>query len=315
MGVSARLVVLNNRPTQAKPKSPHGQVHLRKPDWLKIQAPGGEGYKAVKARAKASHAATVCEEAGCPNLGECWGQGTATFMLMGDTCTRACRFCLVNTAARPAPLNPSEPEEVAKAIQAMGLRYAVLTSVDRDDLPDAGADHIAQTVLAIKTLNPEVLVELLAPDFSGRVDALSRVIEAPLAVFAHNVEVVRRLTPALRDRRASYDQSLFVLDKVKELAPSLLTKSSVMLGLGETEAELRETLEDLRMAGVDILTLGQYLRPSKKHYPVAEYVSPARFQAYGEMARRLGFAYVASGPLVRSSYKAGELFVERRLAQ
>lgn len=283
----------------------------RKPDWLKIRAPGGETYRGVKSHGR--HLATVCEEARCPNQGECWGEGTATFMLMGDTCTRACRFCAVKTRKQPPPLNTEEPKELTTAIQAMGLKYVVLTSVDRDDLEDGGADHLARCVEAVRESCPEVLVELLAPDFSANAASIERVLEAPLAVFAHNIEVVERLTPSVRDARASYAQSLWVLEEAKRLAPDLLTKSSIMVGMGETALEVRATMEALADAGVDILTLGQYLQPSSSHHPVIEYVHPKLFARYASWARGLGFAYVASGPLVRSSYRAGELFVAHKL--
>lgn len=285
----------------------------RKPEWLKIRAPGGDNYTELKHRARTLKLATVCEEAQCPNIGECWGGGTATFMLMGDTCTRGCRFCAVNTAKRPPALDPEEPANVAEAVRAMGLSYVVLTSVNRDELPDGGAGHLADCLRAIKAESPDTLLEMLIPDFLGDEAALRTVLEAPLAVLAHNVETVERMTPVVRDPRAGYHQSLQVLENAKRIAPHMLTKSSIMIGCGETEAEVMTTLADLRARDVDIVTLGQYLRPSRKHLPVAEYVHPAVFDRYAERARELGFGYVASGPLVRSSYRAGELYVERRL--
>lgn len=288
-------------------------LRARKPDWLKIKSPGGERYTVLKRRARTLRLATVCEEAQCPNIGECWGGGTATFMLMGDTCTRGCRFCAVSTSKHPPSLDPDEPSHVAEAVAAMDLTYVVLTSVNRDELPDGGAQHLADCLHAIKDASPGTLLEMLIPDFMGDVEALRLVVNAPLAVLAHNVETVQRLTPSVRDPRASYAQSLEVLENAKTLAPDLLTKSSIMVGLGETEAEVYQTMEDLRARGVDIVTLGQYLRPSHKHLPVVEYVSPEVFDRYAEAARAIGFGYVASGPLVRSSYRAGELYVERRL--
>ncbi|MEO1231021.1 MAG: lipoyl synthase [Myxococcota bacterium] len=287
----------------------------RKPEWLKIRAPGGDNYTVLKSRARNLKLATVCEEAQCPNIGECWGGGTATFMLMGDTCTRGCRFCAVNTAKRPPALDQDEPAHVAEAVEAMGLGYVVLTSVNRDELPDGGAGHLARCLFAIRRASPDTLLEMLIPDFMGNEEALATICQTPLAVLAHNVETVARLTAEVRDPRASYAQSLDVLENAKHLAPNLLTKSSIMVGLGETEAEVEQTLRDLRDRDVDIVTLGQYLRPSRKHLPVVEYVHPAVFDRYAEMARSLGFGYVASGPLVRSSYRAGELFVERQLRQ
>jgi lipoic acid synthetase len=285
-----------------------------KPAWLKVKAPSGEAYTAMKARARRLTLATVCEEAQCPNLAECWGGGTATFMLMGDTCTRACRFCAVATAKHPAALDPAEPANIAEAIDEMGLSYVVLTSVNRDDVADGGADHLLECIRAIKARVPAVYLELLMPDFLGDHRALHTIARAELAVAAHNLETVERLTPTVRDPRARYAQSLEVLEVLKGLRPDRLTKSSLMLGLGETEAEVVRAMADLRSVGVDILTLGQYLRPSHRHLPVVEYVPPERFERLGERARAMGFGYVASGPLVRSSYRAGELYVERRLA-
>lgn len=285
----------------------------KKPDWLKIRAPGGEQYAGMKARARRLTLATVCEEAQCPNIGECWGGGTATFMLMGEVCTRGCRFCAVDTAKSPPPLDPAEPGNVAQAVHELGLSYVVLTSVNRDELPDGGSSHLAACLQAIKARSPEVLLEMLIPDFLGDAAAIGRIADSPIAVLAHNVETVERLTPTVRDPRASYRQSLEVLATSKRLAPQLLTKSSIMIGLGEAEDEVLATLQDLRSVGCDIVTLGQYLRPSYKHLPVVEYVHPAIFERYAEQARRLGFGYVASGPLVRSSYRAGELYVEKAL--
>ncbi|MEQ9496479.1 MAG: lipoyl synthase [Deltaproteobacteria bacterium] len=290
-----------------------GVERVRKPEWLKIRPPGGPAYAALKKSARNLKLATVCEEAQCPNLSECWGGGTATFMLMGDTCTRGCRFCAINTARIPPPLDEEEPDNVAEAVDAMGLSYVVLTSVNRDELPDGGAGHLRRCLEAIRARCPDVLLEMLIPDFEGNEAAIWEMLASPLAVLAHNVECVERLTSRVRDPRASYAQSLDVLAFSKRNAPGLLTKSSIMIGLGETEDEVVKTLEDLRENDVDIVTLGQYLRPSSKHLPVVEYVPPATFDRYAEVAKALGFGYVASGPLVRSSYRAGELFVERHL--
>jgi lipoyl synthase len=292
---------------------PAGVLDRGKPSWLKIKAPSGEHYEALKQRARRLTLATVCEEARCPNIGECWSIGTGTFMLMGDTCTRGCRFCAIKTAKRPPALDPDEPQKIAEAVVEMGLSYVVLTSVDRDDVEDGGAAHLADCLRAIKAESPDVLLEMLIPDFTGNRDALRKVAEAPIAVMAHNLETVRRLTPTVRDPRADYDQSLDVLRWTKELAPGLLTKTSLMLGLGETEDEVVEAMKDCRDNDVDIITFGQYLRPSKKHLAVVEYIHPNTFDRYADIAKELGFGYVASGPLVRSSYRAGELFIEKTL--
>lgn len=294
---------------------PETSPSSRKPEWLKIRPPSGEHYGAMKRRARRLRLATVCEEARCPNVAECWGGGTATFMLMGEICTRGCRFCAVNTNRRPPALDPNEPAHVAEAVDEMQLSYVVLTSVNRDELVDGGASHLAQCLEAIHARCPDVLLEMLIPDFLGNMRAVEAVASTPLAVLAHNVETVERLTPRVRDPRASYAQSLAVLEHGKLHAPDVLTKSSLMLGLGETEAELVRAFRDLRDVGVDVVTLGQYLQPTSKHLPVVEYVHPATFDRYAEIARNLGFAYVAAGPLVRSSYRAGELFIERRLRE
>lgn len=281
----------------------------RIPDWIRVRPPSGENYAHIKQTLRGMNLHTVCEEAHCPNVAECWGGGTATFMLMGDTCTRGCRFCAVTTG-RPGALDPLEPLKISRALAELKLKYAVITSVDRDDLPDGGAHHFAETIRTAKRMHPEGLIEVLIPDFQGDDAALQQIVDAGPDVIAHNVETVRRLTPGVRDRRAAYDQSLRVLRRAKELNPSQYTKSSIMLGLGETDAELEETFSDLRGVGVDVLTLGQYLRPSSWHLAVVEYVSPARFAELKARAETFGFLYVASGPLVRSSYKAAEFFLE-----
>jgi lipoic acid synthetase len=285
-------------------------VSRRKPPWLKVRPGGGESFGEVKGTLRELGLHTVCEEARCPNIGECWGCGTATFLIMGETCTRGCRFCAVATGDPGGVLDCAEPDKVARAAARWELRWVVLTSVDRDDLPDGGARHFAATVRAIAQRSPATRVEVLVPDFAGDAEAIAAVLEAEPAVFAHNLEVVRRLTPRARDRRASYDRSLEVLRMAKQLRPDGLTKSSLMLGLGETDDEVFASLRDLRRVGVDAVTLGQYLQPSPRCMPVERYVEPAEFEAWEVRARELGFRMVASGPLVRSSYRAGELALE-----
>ena len=286
------------------------QASTAKPEWLRVRYPSGENYEAIKGILRRHNLHTVCEEAHCPNVAECWGGGTATFMLMGDTCTRGCRFCMVRSGNPHGQLDPLEPLKVAKTIAELGLRYVVITSVDRDDFPDGGASHFAATIRAIKQQDPDVIVEVLIPDFQGNLEDVRKVADAGPEVIAHNIETTRPLTPRVRDPRATYDQSLRVLKGVKQLNPEAHSKSSIMLGLGETESDLVKTMQDLREADVDILTLGQYLRPSKGHIPVSEYVTPERFEHFKQIAQRLGFLYVASGAFVRSSYRAGEFFVE-----
>ncbi len=280
-----------------------------KPDWLKVRLPRGEGYERVKGLVKSLKLATVCEEARCPNIAECWGGGTATVMLMGEVCTRACRFCHVKVGA-PPPLDPQEPEHLAHAVRELGLEYIVVTSVNRDDRPDGGASHFAAAITALKRESPKTTVEVLIPDFQGVQSSLEVVALARPHVVAHNIETVERLTPTVRDRRASYRQSLDVLAYLKQRPEKLYTKSSVMVGLGETDAELEQTFRDLRSVGVDVLTLGQYLQPSQYHLRVARFVSPAQFAEYQKLAESFGFLYVAAGPLVRSSYRAAEFFMK-----
>ncbi len=288
-------------------------IDARKPPWLRVGVPGGERYQRVRETMRTLRLHTVCQEAHCPNVADCWGGGTATVMLMGDVCTRGCRFCNVKTAARPPPLDPDEPRHLAEAIRGLGLDYIVVTSVDRDDLPDGGAAHFGEAVVRLKEI-PGLLVEVLTPDFRGDPEAVRVVGRAGPDVFGNNVETVRRLTPAVRDLKAGYDQTLSVLERMKREFPHVVTKSSIMLGLGEAEAEVAETMRDLRAVGVDILTLGQYLRPSAWHLPVVEWISPERFRAYQGMGEEHGFRYVASGPLVRSSYRAAELFLRGEIA-
>jgi lipoic acid synthetase len=291
----------------------------RKPAWLKVQAPGGERYHEIRKRLDGLDLWTVCEEAQCPNIGECWNGGTATIMLMGGTCTRGCRFCAVATG-RPKPLDPMEPFNAAKAVAAMGVDYIVITSVNRDDLPDGGAAHFASCVRELKRLQPDILVEVLIPDFQGRMEGVDLLIEAGCDVIAHNVETVRRLTRKVRDVRATFDQSLGVLKHVdaagrgrREGGGDVLAKTSIMLGLGETDQEVESALVELRGVGCDVVTFGQYLQPSPKHLEVVEFVTPEKFAHWEQRSRELGFVYVASGPLVRSSYRAGEYFLKAHL--
>src|ERR671919_1611141 len=281
-----------------------------KPQWIRLRVPSGTNYTNVKQTIKSLELHTVCEEARCPNISECWGIGTATIMIMGDICSRGCRFCAVNSG-KPVLLDTGEPERVAKAIKEWGLRYVVITSVCRDDLEDGGAEHIAKTIKAIKLLCPTTIVESLIPDFRGDDSSIKEIVKSEPEVLSHNIETVSRLTPKVRDARASYEQSLLVLKKIKDMNSLIYTKSSIMLGLGETEEEIIQTMRDLRSVGVNILTMGQYLQPTPKHLPVVQYVTPEKFNWIREIAEQMGFVYVASGPLVRSSYKAGEFYIEK----
>jgi lipoic acid synthetase len=308
----------------------------RLPSWLKTPIPASnENYKQIKKDLRGLNLHTVCEEARCPNISDCWGgsdksAATATIMLMGDTCTRGCRFCSVKTSRAPPPLDPHEPEHTAEALARWGLGYVVLTSVDRDDLADGGARHFAETISKIKAKSrerirmesgvagadaakKEILVEALTGDFWGNLEMVGIVARSGLDVYAHNVETVEELTPFVRDRRATFRQSLAVLKAAKEAQPGLITKTSIMLGLGETEAQIWDALKELRKVDVDVVTFGQYMRPTKRHMKVEEYVSPEAFDMWRERALGLGFLYCASGPLVRSSYKAGEAFIENVL--
>lgn len=280
-----------------------------KPPWLKVRAPGGERYSSLKDTFRRLDLHTVCEEAHCPNVGDCWSEGTATIMLLGDTCTRGCRFCAVTTGHPRGAVDVREPEHVARALSHMPLQYVVMTMVDRDDLLDGGASHVASTVKRLKELRPDMLVETLVGDFGGHLDPVDVTVDARPDVWAHNIEVVRRLQRTIRDVRCSYEQSLKVLRRAKERAPERLTKSSIMVGIGENDEEVLETMRDLRGAGVDIVTIGQYLRPTPKHAAVDRYVEPGRFDEFARQGTAMGFAYVASGPLVRSSYKAAEVFI------
>ncbi len=290
-----------------------------KPPWLKVKMPGSPRYHQIKQRARQLRLATVCEEAKCPNIGECWESGTATFMVMGEICTRGCRFCAVKTRRKGTPLDPDEPRNVAMAIAEMGLDYVVVTSVDRDDLDDGGAGHFANCITETRIASPKTLVEVLIPDFKGNISHLLKVVIAQPEVIAHNIETVERLTRKVRDPRANYRQSLGVLSAIKTIDPARYTKSSIMVGLGETTGEVVKAMEDLRAVDCDFLTIGQYLRPTQKHIKLNEFITPEQFDAYQAIGLEMGFKYVASGPLVRSSYKAGEFFIreyiERKKAQ
>lgn len=296
----------------------NGKKIVRLPEWLKTDIPLGNNFTQLKQDLRGLGLHTVCEEARCPNIGECWGgsskaSATATIMLMGDTCTRGCRFCSVKTSRAPPPLDPHEPENTAAAIAKWGLGYVVLTTVDRDDLLDGGAKHFAETVLRIKNKAPHILVECLSGDFRGNLEMVDILAGSGLDVYAHNIETVEDLTPFVRDRRATFRQSLAVLKRAKQAREDLLTKSSIMLGLGETDDQVAHALHELRNNDVDIVTFGQYMRPTKRHMKVEEYVTPEKFEHWRKKAIEMGFLYCASGPLVRSSYKAGEAFIENVL--
>jgi lipoic acid synthetase len=284
------------------------EAQVRKPEWLKVRLPRGEGYERVKAILERTRLATVCQQARCPNMGECWGGGTATVMLMGEICTRACRFCHV-CVGHPSPLDPEEPEHLARAAKELALKYLVVTSVDRDDLPDGGAGHFARAIAALRRECPETLVEVLIPDFGGIEGHLDTVAEAKPHVIGHNVETVERLQTTVRDRRASWARSLKVLEYLKK-SHGVYTKSSLMLGLGETEQDLLDAFAALRGVGVDVVTLGQYLQPSPHHLKVERFYSPEEFESLRQTAMGFGFLYAAAGPLVRSSYRAAEFFLK-----
>ncbi|HUA67553.1 MAG TPA: lipoyl synthase [Candidatus Saccharimonadales bacterium] len=278
---------------------------LRLPEWLRIRLPTSNSFAHTRSLLDELKLHTVCESAKCPNHWECWSKGTATFMIGGDRCTRACGFCAVSTA-KPLALEADEPARVAEATQRMKLKHVVITAVARDDLKDGGAEHFARTINKVRELNPGIVIEVLVPDFLDNDDSIERVLAANPHIYNHNLETVRRLTPSVR-HRATYDRSLSVLKKVKAKRGDLIyTKSGIMLGLGEREEEVVVALEDLRSAGCDILTLGQYLQPTLRHLPVVEFVSPEEFAAFGNVAREMGFLHVASGPMVRSSYHADE---------
>lgn len=291
------------------------QIRQRKPEWLRVPLPSGDKFQELKKDLRSKELFTVCEEARCPNIGECWSQRTATIMILGDTCTRGCRFCAVSSGNPKGWLDPMEPQKCAETVASMGLNYVVITCVDRDDLPDGGAGQFAKVIEAIREARPECFVEVLTSDYQGNENSIGTIVDARPDVFAHNLETVRRLTPRVRDPRASYDQSMDVLKYVKAIEPERITKTSLMLGLGETREEVIEAMSDIRAAGVDVLTLGQYLQPNRKLLKVEAYITPEVFDELGEEARKMGFLYVASGPLVRSSYKAGEYFLANHLAR
>ena len=275
-----------------------------KPPWLRVRLPTGAKYQDVMEIVQSHRLSTVCAESKCPNIAECWGRGTATLMLMGSVCTRACKFCSVNTGNPKGWLDPQEPANVANAVALMDLRYVVLTSVDRDDLPDLGAGHYAACIRAIHDRMPDTAVEALTPDFQGRHELVAQVLDAGLATYAQNLETVKRLTHPVRDARAGYELTLDVLKFAKRHAPGTITKTSLMVGLGETDDEIEQALDDMRAADVDVVTLGQYMRPTRNHLPVQRFVTPEQFQHYREMALAKGFLEAVSGPLVRSSYRA-----------
>lgn len=285
----------------------------RKPKWLRAKIPGGQRFEAVKANVRERRLSTVCEESHCPNMGECWDNGTATIMVMGSVCTRACKFCAVDTGNPNGWLDKEEPANTAESVELMGLRYIVLTSVDRDDLDDGGAAHYAACVSSIKQRTPMVKVEALTPDFNGVEEHVALVVDSGLDVFAQNVETVERLTHVVRDPRAGYRQTLDVLAFAKRHNPDVLTKTSLMVGIGESDEEIYQTMDDLRECGVDILTLGQYLRPTKNHLPIDRYVTPEEFNHFRDVGLEKGFMEVASGPMVRSSYRADQVFEKNNL--
>ena len=281
---------------------------LRHPEWLRVSIAGGENYVKVKTILRKAKLHTICEEAKCPNIAECFGNGTATFLILGDTCTRNCSYCNVKHG-KPLPLNPLEPMEVAESVKTLGLKYAVITSVTRDDLPDGGASVFHETVMEIKRLNKGCGVEVLIPDFQGKKESLKKIVDAKPDVINHNIEVVKELFPKIRPQ-GDYRRSLSVLKTVKDMDSRAITKSGFMVGLGETDEQILNTLQDLRENNVDILTIGQYLQPSREHVEVKKYYTPAEFNGFKEAALEMGFKYVESGPLVRSSYHAEQAFAE-----
>lgn len=294
-------------------KNPEKALHINKPKWLKTKIPTGSIYFDIKRDLRQKTLFTVCEEAKCPNIGECWATNTATFMILGDTCTRACRFCNIKTGNPNGWVDPNEPEHTATSIERLALKYVVLTMVDRDDMDDGGAAHIAQVFAAIRDKTPQTRIEFLGGDFQEKASSLQTILAAKPEVFAHNIETVKRLSPRVRDARADYEKSLRVLAMAKRIADyPVFTKSALMLGLGETYEEVVEALQDLRSYNVDFVTLGQYMRPSKRHLAIKEFVHPDVFKRLEEKAYELGFLTVASGPLVRSSYKA-HVFYEQAL--
>lgn len=284
-------------------------LHIKKPDWLKTKIPTGKRYFEIKKELRGRNLFTVCEEAKCPNITKCWNHGTATFMVLGDTCTRACRFCNVKTGNPNGWTDPNEPDHTAESAKSMKINYAVITMVDRDDMEDGGAAHVGKVIRRVKEVNPDIRIEILAGDFHANPDSLKLILDPKPEVFAHNLETIERLTPRVRDARAAYKQSLEVLGMVKELAEyPVFTKSALMLGLGETNEEILEALRDMRRYDVDFVTIGQYMRPTKRHLAIKRFVPPAEFDEIKQEALKMGFKSVASGPLVRSSYMAGEFY-------
>ena len=305
-------------PAAARPRHPEkvGRPEtplLRKPEWIRVRPPGSPLYRATREVVRRHGLATVCEEAGCPNIAECWAQRHATFMIMGETCTRACTFCNVRTGL-PGPLDPSEPERVAAAVSELGLSHVVVTSVDRDDLADGGAAHFASVIAAIRAASPATTIEILTPDFLRKDGAIDTVVAARPDVYNHNLETVPSLYLTVRPG-ARYFASLRLLQRVKEIAPGMFTKSGIMLGLGEERNEVLQVMDDLRVAGVDFLTIGQYLQPTRRHHEVARFVPPDEFDSYRTIAEAKGFLMVASSPLTRSSHHAGEDFARLRAAR
>ncbi|MFX0085970.1 MAG: lipoyl synthase [Candidatus Hodarchaeota archaeon] len=288
-------------------------LYGKKPRWLKTKLPTKTKFKTIKKMLNKQNLHTVCEEAFCPNHAECWESGTATFLLMGSYCTRSCKFCDVETRNPHQYLDPDEPLKLAQTMKELGLKYVVLTSVTRDDLPDGGASHLSQCVLEIRKINPHILIEALIPDFKGNLSALRQVVKTKPEVLGHNIETTESLTSLVRDKRASFKQSIKVLENIKKIDPQILTKSSLMLGLGESDEEVLAALEELKRVKVDIVTLGQYLQPSRRHLNVVEYIDPQKFQYWKNIALKMGFLYIASGPLVRSSYRAGEFYIKHYL--
>jgi len=297
------------KPFKTRPDLEKDLAPLKKPDWFRVRYQEGERFNTINNLVKEHGLATVCAEAKCPNIYECWNKGTATFMLMGDTCTRACRFCHVK-GGKPEALDPLEPRKIAQSVQTLKLSYVVLTSVDRDELEDEGSAHFAATVRAIKHVDSKILVEALTPDFRKTLErSIQTMLESDVDVLAHNVETVRRLVPHVRDPRCDHDLSLNYHRISKRIKPSIISKSSIMLGLGETQEEVLECMAELRDVGVEVVTLGQYLQPTKNHHPVVRYATPDEFKEYEQKGLAMGFRFVASGPMVRSSYRAAEVFL------
>jgi lipoic acid synthetase len=304
-------VTTSNKTTSTTPADQNRLLHVGKPSWLKTPIPTGETYFNIKRDLRGRKLYTVCEEAKCPNIGHCWNTNTATFMVLGEVCTRACRFCNVKTGNPEGWLDADEPRQVAESSAVMKLKYVVITMVDRDDLPDGGAAHVAQVIREVRALNPGIIIELLAGDFKGSTEALKVILAERPEVYAHNIETVERLSPRVRDARAKYRQSIEALGHVKKLADyRVFTKSAIMLGLGEEEEEVRSSLSDLREFGVEFINIGQYMRPSNKHLPIKRFAHPDEFERLKAYAESIGFLAVASAPLVRSSYKAHEYYAE-----